>query len=263
MRKYSGGEIDPGSSGSPSTSQGQSYESAAPPSETPQPPASESSDTEYFDYRKEFPDLRPPGSYVPTEPLGMQDDPTEQEYSRFSPWNHLEYRVFGEPSDFIRHEKEISEFALDGSYVDSGPKYTISYILPPGCFDYSVLRFDAGFKYDAIKFGELPSHYAKIPPGADPFGMKEGNFDRGNLTSCWENKHDEIITRENVPGGIYETERFIRGISQMQEDMHVITYYIKLEDDKLMYLFFYVSTDANAEDLLLYDAMANSVEIIA
>lgn len=199
------------------------------------------------------------GAYEPAEWSGWQEDPTAGE-RYFDGWDHVEFRLFGDPQSYLRQEKECSPFDREGNFLE-GETLTVEYLLPSGCVDDSVINMDLGFEKGPMKIGELPSHYYSLEAGEDPYRIGEGNFARGNLVGIWGSRAEEAETRDNIPGGIYETDKFLRGVCEAFGSNHQVTYYIRLDEARLMYLCFYVSRQAAAEDLALYDAIAASVRV--
>lgn len=205
-----------------------------------------------------------PASYRPAAWSDWQEDPSN--LTHLWTWEHLEYRLFGEPQDYVRCEKVYTEFDKMGNFLDGEP-VTVTYLLPPICQDDSVLEFDRGFANGPIKCGELPPLYYTLQQGENPYQIDEGNFARSTLAAfAWGEPAEPIATRENVDGGVYETEAFLRGIAKISggpadddSNNHLVRYYIRLDENRLVSLYFYVSAQATAKDLALYDAVANSL----
>jgi len=247
----------------PTSSEAKTSAPARSENESQSPSIAEQSEIEQSqsDDSSVFPDLLPQGSYIPTELFDWQEDPTNETQPHFSSWDHVEYRAFGKPDEFVEYEKVITEVSLNGSFMGNSEELIIQYCLPQHCYDESVFYFDAGFANGPIKFGELPSHYARVPADKDAYHLDQGIFRREELTQFLNNQHNEILTQDNIPGGIYETEQFIRGIALRYDTTHLITYYVKLDNDKIMYLYFFVSSQANTQDLSLYDAIVASIQV--
>jgi hypothetical protein len=226
-------------------------------------------------------------AYEPSELLGWQVDPTTTQDAFLMLWEHLEYRLFGNPEDYIDVESEFKYIRSDGSFHDDGmPMITVGYRLPSICVTQeNVLDIDLNFSNDVgLKIGEIPTIYYELQPGEDPFHMPDGIFSRDGLISSASEEQPpaEIITQDNVIGGVWQTEKFIRGISGSYDSSvtlnkpdgsvdrvvefppnHTVMYHVLLDETKLGLCYFYVSPQATTEELRLYDAIAESMHVVS
>lgn len=186
-------------------------------------------------------------SYTPSEELNWQEDPYKN--GRAADWEHLEYRLFGDYSTY-------NTWRCGGSN-------NVILKLPAICYYDGQIDYDAGFQSTQ----GLPVGFIKMGDG-DLYHPTYNNLEEVDPAEVFVNyeeiKTEITETEENVPYGYYYTTRFKRYIQPLGKN-NLIWYFIEIENGKtfpIVNASFFVSANATAEDLKLYDAIANSFELV-
>lgn len=195
---------------------------------------------------------------------GGQEDPTIIGFPK-ARWEHIEYKNFGGPDSWETFELKASQYE-NGAEI--GDPLVFTFKLPTrvsidGTFDY-----DGDFAQGNIKIGDGFSSFAPLPPGETAANNTNEDYSiehfRGHPLS------DEIYTMtettENIAGsycygsrGDISFARYIVGGASPDNTM--LQYVVQLGDRYLTSAYFYVSENATADDLKIYDEIVLSVKV--
>ena len=140
-------------------------------------------------------------------------------------------------------------------------------LLPANCIiEGGVIDYDGNFANGTIKIGGRPHGYCVLGDGET---IKENRFigyTFENFTGHYMTgePYTMVETQENQVGGYYQTEKWMRYIGEGPGvETHLLQYVIDLGHNTLTNMYFYLSPKATAEDLKLYDAIADSVKVVS
>ncbi len=244
---------EPASSKAPSSSQSETAPALSSQAEAPQPSE---------DSREEDSDPAPSA-----EDNLEQPDPTlpeNQEAGFIIRWDHIEYKKFGDISTYRQTALELHDFIAE----DAGLNAEIikaTMLLPQSCIIDGTLNYDGNFANGTIKIGDVPSGYYRLKDGETlkENGGMDMSFDSFTMNPLSGEAYEMVETRENQVGGYYQTPKFMRYIGQGNGivETNLLQYIIAVGDGIITQMYFYVSPSATAEDLEIYDAIANSVNV--
>ena len=199
-----------------------------------------------------------------------QPDPTlpENQAGSFYRWDHVEYRKFGDISAYHGVALELHDYAAENAGKQAAIINAVMR-LPLCCLidEYGgVIEYDGNFANGTIKIGGPPGAYYRLRDGETirDNSSDSYSFDVHTANPLSGEKYEMAETQENRVGGYYQTQKFMRYIGQAigPVETHLLQYVIDLGDGYLTDLYFFVSPKATAKDLEIYDAIADSVEIV-
>lgn len=188
-------------------------------------------------------------------------DPTLQENMGagiFYKWEHLEYQTFEFPNQYQPHEVVLTGISNESNML----KVTISLPSVYAFGEYNRIMYDGGFS------DLLPAGDAVYCDNCDP----SKNFVENGIEQSKQRSVDfmlagadyEMIQQNDiVPGSYVVTEKYIRCIFGEDADNLEVIYFVKAEENAYVAISFSVSPKADANVLILYDAIANSVKVSA
>lgn len=191
-----------------------------------------------------------------------QPDPTLRENmaGSFYRWNHIEYKNFG---DFANY-KTVALELHDGADSPAEEALTASILLPPMCtVDGSGIEYDGNFANGTIRIGTAPEIYYKLAAGETLAENSEYPSEYYTTNPITGEVYTVAETAENIPGAYQITPRFVRRITRAVGviDTNIIYYTVDLGRDCTASFFFFVSPEASAGDLEIYDAIASSIKL--
>ncbi|WP_368234746.1 hypothetical protein [Anaerotruncus rubiinfantis] len=186
---------------------------------------------------------------------GVQPDPTlpENQKGPYIMWDHIEYKNFGDPAEWEWHTVTLINYDAEKQGLPP-ERVEAKLLLPPRCGIDEVIVYDGGFANGTIKIGDIGGYY---PEGETLFSAwnvfsAEGNPITGETWEAFESAENEI-------GAYCCGDRFTRYITPGLGG-NVLEYMMDLGEGHFTYLYFYVSASATADDLKLYDMIAQSVK---
>ncbi len=195
-----------------------------------------------------------------------QPDPTlpENQAAGFYRWDHTEYKKFGDISTYRQTTLELHDYTAE--YAGRQAEIIrATMLLPQNCVIDGTLSYDGNFVNGTIKIGDEPSGYYRLKDGETikANGGMDMSFDAFTMDPLTGEAYEMVETRENQVGGYYQTPKFMRYIGQGVGlvETNLLQYVIAAGDGIITQMYFYVSPGATAEDLEIYDAIANSVNV--
>lgn len=188
-------------------------------------------------------------------------DPTLQENMHagiFYDWEHLEYQTFESSNQYKPHEVVLTGLNDESNTL----RVTISLPSVYSFGDYNRIMYDGGFsnllsagaavycdRYDAGKsFVENAIEQAK--QRSVDFMLAGADY--------------EMVQQSDIePGSYMVTDQYVRCIFGEDADNLAVVYFVKAGEKAYVVISFSVSSKADAKILSLYDAIANSVEVLA
>lgn len=194
---------------------------------------------------------KPLDSYVPSELTNWQEDPYNQGTGHRFIWNYVEYQSFKEANEYATWEVKLGD-------ID-----TVHMQLPLACFmSGGIIEYDYGFtSYTGLPFGMLKIGEIGI--------SRNGYYHHLSYEELFKKSINNdtiypIETNENVIGGVYKSDNFLRYIEpSIAINTHNIVYDIKLDEDKFANIYFFVSPDASSEHLEVYDDIVRSIKLVS
>lgn len=175
----------------------------------------------------------------------------------FYRWEHLEYRTFGQPSQYKTVE------VIPTGLEDEEQRIMMSIHLPPvySFGEYNRIMYDGGFQ-ELLPAGDIVY--------CDTYDSGKGFVENALHITAQRSadimlgggKYDMVEQNVNTPGNYIVTNKFVRCIYSGGTDNHEVIYLIKAMDNAYVAISFLVSAQADTDDLALYDAIAESVRAL-
>lgn len=193
-------------------------------------------------------------------------DPTLQENmaGSYYMWEHLEYKAFGDFSQFSTKEGIVPNYETYQDDTDFLYRFTMK-IPDIYYFDNADILYDAGFKNADLGAGGVIYPYNEYISFDESETLLEAAF---RVTAQYSadvmlggTSYDWIESSENKPGSYTISDNFVRCVYNFQAANNELIYLLQADDSTQLIVEFAVSENAMSEDLAVYDLMVDSLTI--
>ena len=184
--------------------------------------------------------------------------PENMQASIFYDWEHLEYHTFEAPEQYQPHEVVLTGVGDENNTL----KVTISLPSVYSFGEYDRIMYDGGFAEllpagDVIYCNSYDTNENFVENGIEQAKRRSVDFMLGGAD------YEMIEQNNTVPGSYVVTDQYVRCIFGEGMDNLEVVYFVKADENAYVVISFSVSPKADSKILALYDAIADSVKIVA
>ena len=179
-------------------------------------------------------------------------------------WEHLEYKAFGDFSEFSVKDGIVPNYETYEDDTDFLYKFTMK-IPNIYYFENSDILYDAGFKNADLGAGNVVYPYDEYLLYDEDETFLEAAF---RVTAQYsadvmlgDGSYNWIESSENQPGSYTVAVKFVRCVYQYQTANNELIYLLQADDSTQLLVSFIVSENAAPEDLRVYDLMVESLKV--